>query len=54
MYAHRWQELAKDEQRLGEAAREYMGSLPAGRCTLAEAHRHVREFHRTFKQRYGR
>lgn len=52
MYPQRWQELAKDPNRLPEAAREYMAQSKE-RMGLTSAHRHVKEFHREHMRKFG-
>lgn len=51
-YTERWQELATDESRLMEAAREYRAANP--KVMLIEAYRVVRDFYKKHKKTYSR
>lgn len=52
IFPERWQELAKDEKRLVEAVREYRATNKT--ASLVEASRIVRQFHRKFKDTWGK
>lgn len=53
IYPERWKELAKDKDRLVEAAREYMLAHQPEPGKLNTAYRAVREFHVQHTQRFG-
>lgn len=50
IFPERWQELAKDPNRLVEAAREYRSVYK--NASLVEAARMVRQFHQKFTSTY--